>query len=303
MNDLLLFAGTSNLPLAKAIAKELKTELGEMKISFFKDGENYCRPLTPVQGKDVFIIQSTSPHVNDNLMQLMIALDALKRSSPKRITAVIPYFGYARQERKVKPQEPITAKLVADFLSIAGANRVVTIDLHSGTIVGFFNNPVDDLTSVPIIGEELKKRKFKDAVVVAPDAGAVKMARRMAKELNCGTVLIDKRRDKPNEVAEMLVVGNVKDKTCILYDDMIDTGGTIAKAAKTLKEKGAGDVYVCTAHAVFSEPAVERLQDNAIKEVIICDTINQENLPPKFKVVTVAKMLSETIKKIHEEKK
>ena len=299
-----IFTGTANQPLAREISKYLKVEVGKLSISHFKDGEVYARIDENVRGTDVFVIQPTSKDVNYNLMELAIIIDSLRRASASRITAVMPYYGYARQDRKAKSREPITAKLVANLLTATGADRVLTLDLHSGQIQGFFDIPLDNLTAATLLANYICEKKLRDLVVVSPDAGGVKNARVLAKILAAPLAIIDKRREKHNMVEEMRVIGEVKLKTCIILDDMIDTGGTILAAAKALKENDAGEVYVAATHGVLSEPAVERMTDNSIKEVIITNTIDhtKDNLPNKIKVISVGYLLGEAIKRIHEDK-
>ncbi len=300
--ELKLFSGSANPDLAKEIAKYIQKPLGKIQISHFKDGEVYVMIEENVRGADTFIIQPTSKYVNHNLMELAIIIDALKRASADRVTAVMPYYGYARQDRKAKPREPITAKLVANLITAAGADRVLTLDLHSGQIQGFFDIPLDHLSAVPLLASYLLDKKLKDFVVVSPDAGGAKKARVMAKVLKAPLAIIDKSREIHNQVAEMHVIGKVKHKDCILVDDMIDTGGTISEAAKALKKGGANDVYVCATHGLFSDPALKRLSDNSIKEIIVTNTIQQNKLPPKFKVLSVGPLLGEAISRIHSNK-
>jgi ribose-phosphate pyrophosphokinase len=293
------------LKFNEKIAKYLRLGLGKVEISTFKDGEIYARIEENVRGKDVFVIQPTSKNVNHNLMELAIIMDALKRAAAKRITAVIPYYGYARQDRKAKPREPITAKLVADLIAAAGADRVLTMELHADQIQGFFNIPLDHLSSINILADYFASRGLKadDTVIVAPDAGAAKKARQLGKALKLNIAIIDKRREEANEVAEMNVIGEVKDKNCILLDDMIDTGGTICEAAKALKEEGAKKVFISATHAILSGPAKERLDKSAAEEVVLTDTIFQEpkDLPKKVKIVSVAALFGEAIELIHVE--
>jgi ribose-phosphate pyrophosphokinase len=302
--QLKIFAGTANQPLAKEIAKYLKVEVGKLSISHFKDGEVYVRIDENVRGTDVFVIQPTSKDVNYHLMELSIIIDSLKRASASRITAVMPYYGYARQDRKAKSREPITAKLVANLLTAAGADRVLTLDLHSGQIQGFFDIPLDNLTGATLLANYISDKKIRDLVMVSPDAGGVKNARVLAKIFDAPLAIIDKRREKHNQVEEMRVIGEVKGKNCVILDDMIDTGGTILAAAKALKNYGAEDVYIAATHGVLSEPAVERLTDNSIKEVILTNTIDhsKDNLPSKIKVISVGYLLGEAIKRIHEDR-
>lgn len=294
---LILISGTSNPQLANDIAKNLGVKLTPTTIKKFNDGETYVRINESVRGSDVFVIQSASTPVNDNLMELLITIDALKRASAKEITAVIPYYGYSRQDRKAISREPITAKLVASMIEAAGANRVVTFDLHVDQIQGFFNIPSDNLTAMPILAKAIADKKLKDIVVVAPDAGSAKRVRRLADLLLVDLAIINKRRTARGESKVMELIGNVKGKNAILLDDMIDTGGTIANAAAELKKQGARDVYICATHAIFSKDAIKKLDSEYIKKVIITDTIRlpKSKRIPKIKVVSVAPFISEII--------
>ncbi|HLC37112.1 MAG TPA: ribose-phosphate pyrophosphokinase [archaeon] len=300
-DSLCLISGTSNRPLALKISKILKVELTPVEISHFKDGEIYIRIEESVRGKDVFIIQSTSKPVNDNLMELAIIIDAARRASAKRVTAVIPYYGYARQDRKAKPREPITAKLVANLIVAAGADRVICFDLHANQIQGFFDIPMDHLKAGGVFTKYFNEKKMKDFVVVSPDIGAAKKSEKFASYLKAPLVIIHKKRTQRNEVESAFILGEVKGKICVVIDDMIDTAGTMTAAAKTLKENGAKDVYMLATHGIFSGPAIERLSDTAIKEVIITDTINQEDkkLPKKFKIISISEQLANVIEKIN----
>ncbi|MFH1187928.1 MAG: ribose-phosphate pyrophosphokinase [bacterium] len=294
---LILISGTSNPQLAGDIAKNLGVELTPTTIKQFNDGETYARINESVRGSSVFIIQSTSTPVNDNLMELLITIDALKRASAGEITAVIPYYGYSRQDRKSTSREPITAKLAASMLETAGADRVVTIDLHVDQIQGFFNVPSDNLTAMPILAKAIAEKKLKDVVVVAPDAGSATRARRLADLLLADIAIINKRRTAHGESKVMELIGDVKNKNVILLDDMIDTGGTIANAAAELKKQGANDVYICATHAIFSKDAVQKLDSEDIKEVIVTDTIEipKPKQIPKIKIVSIAPFVSEII--------
>ena len=294
-NTIELIAGNSNRPLAEAVAAELKLPLSNAEVGKFSDGEiNITLPQT-VRGRDVFIIQSTSIPVNDNLMELLIMIDACKRASAGRITAVMPYFGYARQDRKARPRDPITAKLVADILTSAGADRVLTMDLHAAQIQGFFDIPVDHLYGAPILARYFKNKMNEDWVVVSPDVGSVGRARNFASRVNASLAIVDKRRPKANAIEVMNVIGDVKDKSCIMVDDMIDTAGTICQGAEALVKNGAKEVYACCTHGVLSGPAMERLIASPIKQIVVLDTIN---LPehvrnnPKIKVLSVAKLVA-----------
>lgn len=303
--EIKLFSGNSNRPLAEAIARELKLELGNLEVGHFSDGETSVHIGETVRGRDVFIIQSTSCPVNENLMELLVCIDALRRASAGRITAVIPYFGYARQDRKARPRDPITAKLVADIITSAGADRILTIDLHAAQIQGFFDIPVDHLEGGPILYKHFKNKMSDDFVVVSPDVGSVSRARNVASKLNCPMAIIDKRRPKANQVEIMNIIGDVKDKTCLLVDDMIDTAGTICQGAEALAKNGAKKIYACCTHAVLSGPAIERLTASPIDKVVTLDTIDQpeEHKIPKLEVLSVAKLLAKAIENIYLDKK
>ena len=301
-NEIELFAGNSNKPLAEAIAKELKTVLSDIEVGTFSDGEISVHLCETVRGKDVFLIQSTCAPVNNNLMELLIMIDAARRASAGRITAVIPYFGYARQDRKARSRDPITAKLVADILTSAGADRVLTMDLHAAQIQGFFDIPVDHLLGSSILSRYYKKRKNDDWVVVSPDVGSVGRARNFAASINCPLAIVDKRRPKANAIEVMNIVGDVTGKTCLMVDDMIDTAGTICQGAEALIKNGAKEVYACCTHGVLSGPALERLMASPIKEVAVLDTIDlSDKLQdcPKLKVLSVAKLFAAAITKIY----
>ena len=277
-NEIAIFAGNSNKPLAEAIAKELGTHVQDAEVKTFSDGEISVTIPETVRGKDVFIIQSTSYPVNNNLMELLIMVDALKRASAGKITAVIPYFGYARQDRKARPRDPITAKLVADMLQVAGIDSLMTMDLHAAQIQGFFDIPVNHLYGAPILSryykELVKKSNPDDFVVVSPDVGSVARARKFATDLGLSLAIVDKRRPKANVMEVMNIIGDVKGKTCLMVDDMIDTAGTIVNGAEALKANGAKEVYACCSHGVLSGPAIERITNSCIKELAILDTID-----------------------------
>ncbi|MBR1969126.1 MAG: ribose-phosphate diphosphokinase [Clostridia bacterium] len=302
-----LFSANSNPKLAEEIASQLKLPLGESKVGLFSDGEIFVNIGETVRGSDVFVVQSTSSPVNDNLMEMLIMIDAFKRASAGRITAVIPYFGYARQDRKAKARDPISAKLVADLIATAGADRVLTMDLHAAQIQGFFNIPVDHLLGGPILAPyfiEKFKDDMEDIVVVSPDFGSVTRARNFAQKLNVPIAIIDKRRPKPNVSEVMNIIGDVNGKKVILVDDMIDTAGTIVKGAEALVEKGgAKEVYACCTHPVLSGPAIERLEASPIKELICLNTIElpPEKIMKKTKVLSVAPMFAEAIERIYED--
>lgn len=301
-NSIEILAGNSNKALADAIAAELKTVVSDAEIGKFSDGEiNVTLPKT-VRGKDVFIVQSTSAPVNDNLMELLIMIDACKRASAGRITAVMPYFGYARQDRKARPRDPITAKLVADMLTSAGADRVLTIDLHAAQIQGFFNIPVDHLYGAPLLARYYKNKMDENWVVVSPDVGSVGRARNFASRVNATLAIVDKRRPKANAIEVMNVIGDVKGKTCLVVDDMVDTAGTLCQGAEALIKNGAKEVYACCTHGVLSGPAMDRLNASPIKELLVLDTINMpEEIRnnPKVKVMSVAKLIAKAIYTIY----
>ncbi len=300
-NEIKIFSGNSNRPLAEAIAKQLNTTLGEMEVTHFSDGEIYVRFDETVRGKDVFLIQSTSYPVNNNLMELLIMIDAAKRASAGRITAVIPYFGYARQDRKARSREPITAKLVANLLTSAGADRILTMDLHCLQIQGFFDIPLDNLVGGPTLYNHFKPKVDEDFVVVSPDIGSVGRARKVAARMDAKMAIIDKRRPKANVMEVMNIIGDVKGKNCLMVDDMIDTAGTIVQGAKALKEAGAKEIYACCSHGVLSGPAIERLKDSPITELAMLDTINipQEKMLPIFKMISTATIFANAIENVY----
>ena len=297
-----LLSGNSNKPLSKQIAKFMKSKLVNSSIRKFSDGEIYIEINENIRGNSIFIIQSVSSPANDNLMELLLCIDALKRSSAKNITAVIPYFGYARQDRKVVPRTSISAKLVSNLITKAGADRVVTVDLHAGQIQGFFDIPVDNLFSTPIFARHAKKKiKSKNLICVAPDVGGTERARALGKLLNVGLAIVDKRRPKPGQSQVMNVIGNVKDKNCIICDDIIDSGGTIVNAAKALKDRGAKDVYVYITHGVLSGEAFKKIKTSLIKNLVITDTIdNFEKVKSakNIEVLSISGLMGEAIKRI-----
>ena len=299
-----IFSLSSNRPLAEKIAEAVGLELGKISISRFSDGEVKVNVEESIRGAHVYIVQSTSDPVNDNLMELLIMIDALRRASAKTINVVMPYYGYARQERKAQSREPITAKLVANMITIAGADRVLTLDLHAPQIQGFFDSPVDHLIGVPLLADYfLEKGLFgEDVVVVSPDHGGVVRARKLADFLKSPIAIIDKRRPRPNVSEVMNIIGDVAGKKCIIIDDMIDTAGTITLAAAALLDKGADSVYACCTHAVLSGPAVERLDESEIKEVIVTDSIQQPEGRhlDKLQTISVGTLVGEAIKRIHE---
>lgn len=299
-NNITIFALSSNQELAHSMADILGTEVGKSKVHHFADGEILVEIEESVRGKDVFIVQSTSNPVTENLMEILVLTDALKRASAKEITAVIPYFGYARQDRKAKPRQPITSRLVADLLTVAGVDRVVIVDLHARQIQGFFDIPVDEMEALPLICRYIKNKNIEDLCVVSPDHGGATRARKMSEALDCPIAIIDKRRPKPNVAEVMGIIGDVAGKNCVLIDDMIDTAGTIVAGAQVLKEKGAKDVYIACTHGVLSGPAVDRLKDCVAKEVIITDTIAipEEKRFDKLVQISVAELLAYTIESI-----
>jgi ribose-phosphate pyrophosphokinase len=303
VDKLKIFSGTSNLPLSREICGHLAVPLGSANVKNFSDGEIMVEIGENVRGRDVYVIQSTCAPSNNNLMELLVMTDALKRASAASITAVIPYFGYARQDRKVAPRTPITSKLVADLISVAGMNRLVTMDLHAGQIQGFFNIPVDHLYAAPVLLDDLKSR-FRDnrLVIVSPDAGGTERARAFAKRLDAGLAIIDKRRSGPNVSEVMNIIGDVSGETCVIVDDMIDTAGTLCQAAQALKEKGAHKIYACASHAVLSGPALERIARSCLEEVVVTNTIplgEKPKLCPKLRALSVAGLLAEAIRRIH----
>lgn len=302
-----VFTGNSHLQLAQDIADILQIPLGKAKVSTFSDGEISVDINETVRGNDVFIVQSTSSPVNNNLMELLIMIDAFKRASAGRITAVIPYYGYARQDRKVKSRDPITAKLVADLLTAAGAHRVLTMDLHAAQIQGYFNIPVDHLLGAPILAEHFISKGLidqGDVVVVSPDLGSVTRARKFADNLHAPIAIIDKRRPKANVSEIMNIIGNIEGKRCILIDDMIDTAGTIANAANALIDLGAKNVYACCTHGVLSGPAVDRIKNSAIEELVMLNTIplRDDIDTNKIRSISVAPLFAEAIKRIYNDK-
>lgn len=303
--DLKIFSGNANIALAKGICDYLKIPLGDVTVSTFSDGEIMVQLNENVRGMDIFIVQPSSNPVNRSIMELLIMIDALKRASAYRITAVLPYFGYARQDRKVQSRAPITAKLIADIITAAGAQRVLTIDLHAGQIQGFFNIPVDHLYATPVILDYIKNLNLKNLVVVSPDAGGVERARAFAKRLKASLAIVDKRRDGPNVSEVMNIIGDVENKNALLLDDMIDTAGTITQAADAIKKKGAMKVIVGCTHGIFSGNAIKRINDSAVEEVILTDSVSlndkYKECKKKMTVLSVAPLLGEAIKRIHTE--
>lgn len=298
-----LFSGNSNIQLVEEIARDLGTTMGKSQVKNFSDGEINVEIEESVRGMDVFVIQSICHPVNNNLMELLILIDALKRASAERITAVLPYYGYARQDRKVSPRAPISAKLIADLITTAGASRILTVDLHAGQIQGFFNIPVDHLFAAPVLLEYLKKLK-NHLVVVSPDAGGVERARAYAKRLNSSLAIIDKRRECPNVSQVMNIIGDVEGMVAVLVDDMVDTGGTLVRAAYALMEKGAKTVYACCTHPVLSGKAVEMIAESPIEELIVTNTIplrEEAKACPKIKVLSISNLLADAIRRIYED--
>ena len=297
-----ILTGNSNKHLSKKISKYLKNKLVNSSIKKFSDGEIYVEINENIRGNSIFIVQSSSSPANDNLMELLLCIDALKRSSAKNITAVIPYFGYARQDRKVVPRTSISAKLVSNLITKAGADRVVTVDLHAGQIQGFFDIPVDNLFSTPIFARHVKKNiKSKNIVCIAPDVGGTERARALGKILNVGLAIVDKRRPKPGQSQVMNVIGEVKDKTCVIVDDIIDSGGTIVNAAKALKDRGAKEVYVYITHGVLTGEAVKKIKNSVIKKLVITDTIDNKDKTKSAKnieVLSISALMGEAIKRI-----
>ncbi|MEK6984285.1 MAG: ribose-phosphate pyrophosphokinase [Nanoarchaeota archaeon] len=301
-NHFKLISGTANKKLAEEVAKILKVPLTPVEIKKFHDGEIYCRVLESVRGCDVFIIQPTSPDASLNLMELLIMVDALKRSSPDKITAVIPYYGYCRQDKKTKPREPITAKLVANMIEVAGVSRVITFDLHVAQVQGFFDIPSDNLEVIPLFAEYIASKKLKNVVVVSPDAGGAARAREFGKVLHAPIAIVDKRRPEPNVAEVHNIIGDVKGKTAFIVDDIIDTAGSITGAANILMKFGAKDVYALATHPVLSNPAIERIQSSLIKEVIVTNTIEIPEVKrlSRLRVISIAPLLAETVKRTHE---
>lgn len=302
--ELILFSGNSNLKLAESVAAEIGQELGKAEVQTFGDGEISVKINEPVRGKDVYIIQPTSYPSNNNLMELLIMIDACRRASAGYVNAIIPYYGYARQDRKTRGREPITAKLVANLIAVAGADRVVTMDLHAGQIQGYFDIPVDHFTAIRLLSETFKDMaygKSDEFVVVSPDLGGVVRARSFADYLKLGIAIIEKRRPRPNVSEVMNVIGDFEGKNCILVDDMIDTGGTIINAAHHLLDNGAKDVYIAATHGVLSGNAVEKLENSRVKELVITDTISlsSKKETSKIKQVSIAPLLAEAIKRIN----
>jgi ribose-phosphate pyrophosphokinase len=305
MDDLRILSGNANPGLARAIASELGIAVSRMEVGRFEDGEIWVRIEESVRGADVFLIQPTCPPTSESIMELLIILDALKRASARRTTAVIPYYAYARQEKKLKPREPISAKLVADLITAAGADRILAVDLHVQSIQGFFNLPVDHLPAGPILAEDLVRRSLTgpDTVVVSPDVGGVGTAKALADRLNASLAIIAKRRPDVNQVQILQVIGELEGKRAVLVDDIIDTGGSIVSAAEAVQESGVSEVYAYATHPVFSGSAVDRLQASSIREVVVTDTIPlpESKRRPKIRVLSIAPVLAEAIRRVHEQ--
>jgi ribose-phosphate pyrophosphokinase len=302
LNNLKIVSGNANIKLAQEICRELNIPLGKANVKKFSDGEILVEIEENVRGMDVFVVQSTCTPVNKSLMELLIMMDAIKRASAERITAVIPYYGYARQDRKVAPRVPITAKLVADLITTAGSNRLLTVDLHAGQIQGFFNIPVDHLYSAPVIVEYIRKKYANNLVIVSPDAGGVERARAFAKRLGATLAIIDKRRPQPNESNIMNIIGDIQGKTALLLDDMVDTAGTLTQAANALRKEGAQKVVACCTHPVLSGKAIEKIMQSDLEELVVTDTIplrQEAQACKKIVVLSVAQLLGEAIKRIH----
>jgi ribose-phosphate pyrophosphokinase len=297
-----LFGGTSNPSLTLEVCDYLGVEPGQIMAGTFSDGETQVEIRENIRGKDVFVLQSTSTPVNDNLMQLLIIMDALRRASAKRVTAMIPYYGYGRQDRKVKPRVPISAKLVADLITVSGASRVVSMDLHAGQIQGYFNIPVDNIFAAPILLKHIQGHFNDHLVIVSPDAGGVERARAFAKRLDATLAIIDKRRDAPNIAQAMNIIGEVEGRTAIILDDMVDTAGTLTQAAAALKERGCVEIHACCTHPVLSGPAIERIEASPISKLVVTNTIPlkpEAEACKKITVLSVAEILGETIKRIY----
>jgi ribose-phosphate pyrophosphokinase len=301
--DLKLFTGNANRHLAEEIAQYLHVRVADAEVSRFSDGEVLVQVNENVRGTDVFVVQPTCPPVNDNLMELLVMIDALKRASARRITGVLPYYGYGRQDRKVQPRVPITAKLVADLLEAAGVDRILALDLHAGQIQGFFNVPVDHLFAAPVIIDYLGKKDLQDPVIVSPDAGGVERARAIAKRLKAGLAIIDKRREGPNHAVAMHLIGDVRDRDAVVIDDMVDTAGTLVQAVSAVANGGARRILACGVHPVLSGPAIDRITASPLEEVVVTNSIPvpEAKRIPRLTVLSVAPLLGEAIRRIHDE--
>jgi len=303
IGELKVFSGNANPVLAKEICQELKIPLGKVNLTTFSDGELYCQIMENVRGADVFVIQPTSSPVNDHLMELLIMIDAFKRSSAARITAVMPYYGYARQDRKDKPRVPISSKLVADLLTAAGTDRLLTMDLHAGQIQGFFDIPVDHLFAAPVLIDYIRDLKLDDLTLLSPDAGGVERTRAFAKRLDADLAIVDKRRPSPNQAEIMNVIGQVSGRNVLICDDMIDTAGTLVNTFQALKRKKVRRVLACATHAVLSGPALDRLKKSSIEEIIFTNTVpvDRSKVLPNMTILSVGPLLAQAIRSIHEE--
>ena len=303
-NKFAIFSGNSNPKLAKDICDFLKVPLGQALVDRFPGGEIHVQIKDNIRGKDIFIVQSTCDSPNDNLMELLIMIDAAKRASASRVTAVLPYYGYARQDRKDRPRVPITAKLVANLITTAKADRVLTMDLHAGQIQGFFDIPVDHLYSIRVLVDYFQKKKIKDLIVVSPDVGGIKMARAYSKVLNIPFAIVDKQRESDRQTKVMNIIGSVKGKNVVIVDDLVSTAGSLVEAANALKDQGAKDIYAAIVHPVLAGPAIERITGSVIKEVVVTDSIplTKEKKISKIKVLSVAPLLAEAIRRIHEDR-
>lgn len=301
--ELLIFSGNANMELAEEICDYLEKDLGKALVGRFSEGEVRVKIEQDVRGRDVFVVQPTCPPVNENFMELLIMIDALKRSSAKRITAILPYYGYARQDRKDQPRVPITAKLVANLITVAGADRVLTIDLHAGQIQGFFDIPLDHLFAVNVFVEYFSKLKIKDLVVVSPDVGGIKTARAYAKRFKASLAVVDKHRLNDKETEVMYILGEVKGKNAVIVDDMVATAGSLVEAAAALKRAGAKDIYAAITHAVLSGPAIDRIKKSDLKELVVTNTIPlaKEKKIKQIKVLSIGPLLAEAVKRIHNE--
>jgi ribose-phosphate pyrophosphokinase len=304
MHDLKLFTGSSNRALAARVAAYLDIEVGKAEVTTFSDGESSVEIQENVRGMDCFVLQSTCAPANTHLMELLIMVDALRRSSARRITSVVPYYGYARQDRKVAPRQPITAKLVADLISVSGTDRLLCVDLHAGQIQGFFNIPVDNLFATPVLLRAIREHAGGDVTVISPDAGGVERARAYAKRLGASLAIIDKRRERANEAQVMNIIGEVRDRACVMVDDMADTAGTLTEAARALADAGAREVMAVVTHPVLSGPAIKRVTESPLRELVVADTIPLRPEAadcPKLQVVSVSELLGEAIRRIHNE--
>lgn len=301
--DLQIFSGNAHPELAQKISRQIHKPLSALVVGRFADGETRVQILTNVRGSDCFVIQPTCPPVNENLMELLVIIDALKRASARRITAVIPYYGYARQDRKAEPRVPITAKLVANLLTASGVSRILTVDLHAGQIQGFFDIPVDHLYANPVFLHYFRQQNYKNLVVVSPDAGGVERCRAFAKRLNCDLAIVDKRRSRPNEATIMNIIGEVRNRTVLILDDLVDTAGTLTKVARAIKEKGARRILAAATHGIFSGEAIKLIEESPIEEMIVSDTIPEPKIGSyKIKRLSIAGLLSKAIINIHQDK-